>query len=315
MRHQSWLDIIIASLRDEIPVARLIILSAKGSTPREAGAELYTTRDTQSGTIGGGTLEFEAVHMARHEMQDLQETSETGFRRLIRDFALGPDLGQCCGGHVRVLIEIFTPSCLGALTDMKAGDAPAYCHDLRSQDLAIPHHKIASGLLYDVKKDQLIMPHNPAPTPVYIYGAGHVGQALIAVTAGLHIDRIWVDVSADRFPNEKPFDVTIVPAVDMSVIAAHAPKDAIHIVMTYSHQFDEAICQALLVRGQFGHLGLIGSQTKKARFAKRLRSAGIAQAMIERLNCPIGLVQIKDKSPAHVALSIAGQIAVWLEMP
>ena len=101
----------------------------------------------------------------------------------------------------------------------------------------------------------------------------------------------------------------------MSVIAAHAPKDAIHIVMTYSHQFDEAICQALLVRGQFGHLGLIGSQTKKARFAKRLRSAGIAQAMIERLNCPIGLVQIKDKSPAHVALSIAGQIAVWLEMP
>lgn len=315
MRHQSWLDIIIASLRDDTPVARLVIISAKGSAPREAGAEAYVTQQSQSGTIGGGTLEFEAVHIARRTTADSTDKPQTGFRRLIRDFALGPDLGQCCGGHVRLLIEIFNPSCLEALIAIKEANAPAYCHDLGTQQIATPHHKIASGLCYDQKKEQLILADNPAPTPVYIYGAGHVGQALIAVTNALYIDRIWVDTSRDRFPNEAPSDVTIVPASDMSIIAAHAPKDAIHIVMTYAHHLDEAICQALLAKGDFAHLGLIGSNTKKARFAKHFAAAGIGQEMIDRLNCPIGLADIKDKSPAHVALSIAGQIAVWLERP
>ncbi len=87
MRNQRWLDRIIASLRDDTPMARLIILSAKGSVPREAGAELYTTQDEQSGTIGGGTLEFEAVHIARRALKDIPDK---GFMRLIREFALGP---------------------------------------------------------------------------------------------------------------------------------------------------------------------------------------------------------------------------------
>ncbi len=214
---------------------------------------------------------------------------------------------------MRVLIEVFAPSCLGALSEMNMANAPAYFHDLSSQQLASPYHKTASAFSYDQKKDHLILRDTPAPTPVYIYGAGHVGQALIAVTSGLYIDRIWVDTAPERFPATTAADVTIVPAPDMSVIAQHAPKGAIHIVMTYSHNYDEAICQTLLSKGDFGYLGLIGSHTKKARFAKRLKSVGIEESVIERMQCPIGLSQIKDKSPAHVALSIAGQIAVWLE--
>ena len=99
----------------------------------------------------------------------------------------------------------------------------------------------------------------------------------------------------------------------MAQIAAHAPEGAFHIIVTYSHQFDEAITHALLAKGVFGKIGLIGSATKKARFAKRFRAAGLAQDAIDRVQCPVGLPDVKGKAPAHVALSIAGQIAVWLE--
>lgn len=108
-------------------------------------------------------------------------------------------------------------------------------------------------------------------------------------------------------------DITLVPARDMAVIAKNAPKDAYHIIVTYSHQIDEAICHALLSSAQYGRIGLIGSQTKKARFAKRLAEAGHNADQIADIICPIGLKEITSKDPAYVALSIAGQLAMWQE--
>ena len=308
----DWLAEITASLHQDKPVARLIILSAKGSTPRGAGAELIITQERQSGSIGGGALEYQATHIARDALASLPAT---GFVRFVRDFALGPDLGQCCGGNLRVLFECFAPATLADLQAMQSAEAKAYHHDLNSQTLAEPYQGKMTGQFfsYDRASAELVMAAKTARTPLYIYGAGHVGRALLNVTSALAVDRIWVDSAPNRFPEETPEDVTIAPARDMAQIAAHAPEGAFHIIVTYSHQFDEAITHALLAKGVFGKIGLIGSATKKARFAKRFRAAGLAQDAIDRVQCPVGLPDVKGKAPAHVALSIAGQIAVWLE--
>ena len=308
----GWLAQILTSLRQDKPVARLIILSAKGSTPRGAGAELIITQEGQSGSIGGGALEYQASHIARETLASLPAT---GFARFIRDFALGPDLGQCCGGNVRVLFEFFAPAALVDLQALQLAEPQAYQHDLTSQIIpkAYDSNIMRTSFSYNKASGHLIMAARTARTPLYIYGAGHVGRALVNVTNALAVERIWVDSAAERFEDVAPDDVTIAPARDMAQIAAHAPHGAFHIIVTYSHQFDEAITHALLAKGVFGKIGLIGSATKKARFAKRFLAAGIAQDAIDKVQCPVGLPDVKGKEPAHVALSIAGQIAVWLE--
>lgn len=308
----DWLAQIIASLRQDKPIARLVILSAKGSTPRAAGATLNITQEGQSGSIGGGALEYQATHIAREALTDLPAS---GFVRFVRTFALGPDLGQCCGGNLQVLFECFAPAALAHLAALQLAAPQAYRHDLNSQKIATPYQDDMMGqsFLYDKASSTLIMAAKTALTPLYIYGAGHVGRALIDVTNALAVERIWVDSAPSRFPEVAPADVTIAPAKDMTQIAAHAPEGAYHIIVTYSHQFDEAITHRLLAKGVFGKIGLIGSVTKKARFAKRFLAAGIAQDAIDRVQCPVGLPDVRGKAPAHVALSIAGQIAVWLE--
>jgi len=308
----DWLTKILTSLRQDKPVARLIILSAKGSAPRGAGAELIITQEGQSGSIGGGALEYQASHIARETLASLPAT---GFARFIRDFALGPDLGQCCGGNVRVLFEFFAPAALVDLQALQSAEPQAYQHDLTSQIIAKAYDGDIkrTSFSYNKASGHLIMAARTARTPLYIYGAGHVGRALVNVTNALAVERIWVDSAAERFEDVAPDDVTIAPARDMAQIAAHAPHGAFHIIVTYSHQFDEAITHALLAKGVFGKVGLIGSATKKARFAKRFLAAGIAQDAIDKVQCPVGLPDVKGKEPAHVALSIAGQIAVWLE--
>ena len=307
---QNWLDEALPLIAAGTAVMRCIVLSVKGSAPRDVGAEMLVMPEHQSGTIGGGALEYQAASFARERLASLPET---GFMRDTRAFALGPDLGQCCGGYVVVLFEGFGLQSLPALQKIQQEKPIALCHEINSQALPSSSEEAAPAPLFDKDKALLFMPHQPAKRPLYIYGAGHVGRALINTTNELALERIWVDSAPSRFPAHVPDDVRVVTASDMAVIARYAPEGAIHIIVTYSHQFDEAITHALLKAGNFGHIGLIGSQTKKARFDKRFLAAGLPEALIARVQCPVGLPDIKDKAPAHVALSIAGQIAVWLE--
>lgn len=306
-----WLDEVIAHLGIHQSVARLVIIAAKGSAPRGTGAEMIVTADTQTGTIGGGALEYQASHLAR---QNLADMPASGFARLVRNFALGPDLGQCCGGNVRVLSELFTPAILPELIALQEADAPAYCHELTTQNMPLFYDDdVVSSPHLDKAQERFYMPAKSARQRLYIYGAGHVGRALIAATNDLGLDRVWVDSAPERFPDNVTDDVTIVPARDMARIAHHAPRGAFHIIVTYSHQIDEAITYALLAKQGSDKIGLIGSRTKKARFDKRFAAQGLSQAAIAGYQCPVGLSAIQGKSPPHVALSIAGQIAVWLE--
>lgn len=141
----------------------------------------------------------------------------------------------------------------------------------------------------------------PARRPLWIYGAGHVGRAIVHVMQPLPDFAItWVDVAADRFPQT---DVTTLVAVDPAQAVRHAPDDAAHLILTYSHAVDLALCHAILQR-RFDSVGLIGSATKWARFRGRLAALGHTPAQIARIACPIGDPSL-GKHPAALALGVA----------
>ncbi|WP_027258240.1 xanthine dehydrogenase accessory protein XdhC [Leisingera aquimarina] len=296
----------IAALRAAVAehgrVVRVVIASIRGSSPREAGTAMLIWRDGQSGTIGGGTLEFEAAEAAR--MQTVSKTFST--------HALGPDLGQCCGGAVTLLSEVYEAADLAALDSeviaRPASPAPVppsipmtvkrILVSARSQGLA-PGPQLVDGWMIEPV-------YNPSK-PVWIWGAGHVGRALVNVLAPLPDLLItWVDTTAERFPAEIPAGITAVPAADPALLVPHAPENAAHLVLTYSHALDLALCHALLGRS-FAFAGLIGSRTKWARFSSRLAALGHSPERISRITCPIGDPQL-GKHPQMIAVGVAAQL-------
>lgn len=139
---------------------------------------------------------------------------------------------------------------------------------------------------------------------IWIYGAGHVGRALVNTLAGLpDVAITWVDTSADRFPDTVPVNVTALPAANPALAAKHAPSNAEHLILTYAHDMDLAICHALL-SGDFGSVGLIGSATKWARFKTRLGALGHVPARIAQIACPIGDPSL-GKHPSQIAIGVA----------
>lgn len=144
----------------------------------------------------------------------------------------------------------------------------------------------------------------PERAPLWIYGAGHVGRALVSVMAPLpEFEITWVDTDSARFPASVPDNVTCLIAADPVRVVAHAPDDAAHLVLTYSHDLDLALCHAILSRS-FASAGLIGSATKWARFRRRLQALGHDPAKIARIACPIGDPSL-GKHPQAIALGVA----------
>lgn len=286
------------------------------------------------GTIGGGQLEFEAIAHARDM---LAGNAEVAWLRELRTWPLGPSLGQCCGGTVRVLFERYSAleheTCVRDLA-MAANGAALVLHDIASghppvlvtarqdaKNLPLPLARTASDMLSGARALQpmflparagqgayFIEPVAAARIPLFVYGAGHVGQAIVKIASDLEFDILWVDTHAERFPPAVPAGVTKVAARQPERVAAAAPSGAFHLVLTYSHAIDLAICQALLAAPDFRFLGLIGSKTKKARFLSRLRESGIASPTLARLTCPIGIGAMRGKEPATIAVGAAAQL-------
>lgn len=143
---------------------------------------------------------------------------------------------------------------------------------------------------------------------VVLFGAGHVGKALVAVLGGLDCRVTWIDGRADAFPAEVPANVTVeisdAPVYDV----AEAPAGAAYLVMTHSHDLDQDLVEAILRRGDAAYCGLIGSATKRARFEKRLAKKGLDAATLARLTCPIGVPGVAGKKPAEIAVAVAAQL-------
>ena len=302
-----WIDHLTHELNNQDSLCLVVISRVEGSTPRELGAMMVVSQDGFWGSIGGGMLEHDALYQAKAVLNASPDDRPSD-RRFWRDYPLGPSLGQCCGGFVSVLIEQINRSDQSHWHDLAAKQSgflilpddaqnPVYWSDQPDG-----HQELGGGL---------VLPLTPESVPLYLYGAGHVGRAVIDVTGGLPLDRHWVDTGADRFPDDIPPDVTVISASDPAQIPQYAPKGAIHLVMSYSHQIDLEICAEVLKQGHHYKIGLIGSATKWARFRSRLKQMGFAEAVIDDIQCPVGLKAISGKEPARVALSVAGQLAEW----
>jgi xanthine dehydrogenase accessory factor len=299
----SWIEAARDLIARDGGVVRASLVGVRGSAPREAGAMMLITRTDIWQTIGGGSLEFEVMARARAML----DNPAAPWQRQVISAALGPDMGQCCGGHVKVLLERFGAAEIDQLAALGGGRRLA--HPLAGTGPPVNAGDAMIGLTDD--RSAFVAPVAQPGRPLFLYGAGHIGRALAPHLVALQLDLHWVDVEEARFPPEMPGGVTRVVASDPTVIAAHAPADAVHLVITHNHALDEAICHRILTGPCFARLGLIGSATKAARFRSRLTKAGVAPEVLDRLVCPVGLPSITGKHPARVALSIAAGVAIW----
>ncbi len=282
-------------------VARVVIAGIKGSSPREAGAAMLVWDTGQSGTIGGGALEFQATEAARAALQ--------GGGDRLSSHALGPDLGQCCGGRVMLWREIFDADRLSRLENRSVIARPTDGSDMPLAVKRLLAQARGEGIMPvpGLVQGWMVEPVQAPALPVWIWGAGHVGRALVSVLAPLpDVDITWIDTAAERFPDDVPERVTVLPAARPETLMAHAPRDAHHLILTYSHALDLTLCHAALNRG-FASAGLIGSATKWARFRKRLGELGHSAQSVGSITCPIGDPTL-GKHPQAIAVGVAGRL-------
>ena len=123
----------------------------------------------------------------------------------------------------------------------------------------------------------------------------------------------WIDPRAGAFPSHVPANVTCRTGNEPVGLLEQAPNGAFVAIMTHSHALDLDVAAAALKARRFAYVGLIGSATKRARFASTLRQIGLAGDDIDRLICPIGLTEIRDKAPAAIAAAIAAQLLIRRE--
>jgi xanthine dehydrogenase accessory factor len=248
------------------PAVLVSVAASRGSVPREVGAWMGVFASGLVGTIGGGHLEWDAERRAR---EALARPPAGAWEEAV---ALGPSLGQCCGGTVRLRFEC-----------VSAADAPALTERLR-QPLQ----------------------------PLALFGGGHVGRALVQALSPLPYAVRWVDSRDEVFPDALAPTVHTEHSDPVQAAVRELAAGSHVLIMSFSHAEDLDIVAACLARvrqqDDLGFIGLIGSRTKWATFGRRLRERGFSEAECQRVTCPIGLPGITGKAPAVIAASVVAQL-------
>ena len=344
---------IVNALNSHGSCALVTQLEVQGSAPREAGARMVVMPDgTFTGTIGGGALEWHILARA----QKMLRVGEAGLD--IARHALGPEMGQCCGGAVQIMIEAWTAKRLAEAEALSAAEAAGpfvsegvVSGDAVSRTVQVVASGIGDGMTHDpdmpasgltrgstlpqhasldslsagpsgqargrqVGRDgpRLFERFGQRATQVYLFGAGHVGRALMLALAPLPFAVTWIDERRGAFPAAVPGNVTMVATDELVDQLSAAPDSAMVVAMTHSHARDFEIVAAALAQDRFAYVGVIGSKTKRARFSSRLRKAGLAEHIVSQLICPIGVAGIASKAPASIAAGVAAQLLQFDEL-
>ena len=283
-------------------MALVTVLATQGSAPLPAGSRMVVNAGgIVAGSVGGGALEFQAIKQA----VAILDHAPGEWR--VQDYPLGPLLGQCCGGKVRLLVERLDPQASGWLADVMPGGAvrhvfAARAIERRAAPIAVQtpvsarDPKPVAGFGYTEIFGEV-------PRPVLLFGAGHVGAALVRVLKPLPFALDWYDCRGE-FSRD---GVVIAGEEALLAAVAGACDKAAVLIVTHDHALDYRLAEAALGR-DFALVGVIGSATKRARFLSRLALAGLGEAARARLVCPIGLPQIRGKDPAVIAIAVAGQL-------
>ena len=327
----DWLAQLQALGRDGVPCVLITVAVVKGSAPRETGTKMLVSQDKVFGTIGGGHLELKAVEIARERLSAHPEESV----RTLHRFPLGPSLGQCCGGVVILALETIPasqPAWIATLARLQQDNSAAVLvsaaehklivtaadswgnlgnEALQSEAVNAARHLLLqdAGTLLQTSKETLILePIRPCDLHIVLFGAGHVGRALVSVLSGLPCRITWVDSREDQFPERIADNVIPTISDDPLFEVDQAVADSYFLIMTHSHALDLELCERILQRGDFRYCGLIGSQSKRNRFEKRLGLQGLTTQDLQRLRCPIGINGISSKHPTAIAIAVAAEI-------
>ncbi len=282
---KTW-STIAASIERHGSCAMVTIIDVKGSAPRETGTRMLVTPAGTHGTIGGGALEWQAIASAQKQTQGTSR----------KTYTLGPDLGQCCGGVVTLVTEVFNRQSLHQVQELAAREQ----RENFTSEGRCPLITFAETF-------------GETRTRLYLLGAGHVGRALMLPLATLPFDVVWLDLRPDSFPQISPENIKITPSQDPTSELSDCTQNSLALVMSHSHALDLAFTEACLRNPSIAHVGLIGSATKRARFFSRLRAAGMSEVQLSKLTCPIGVPGITSKNPASIAISTAAQLLQWRE--
>ncbi len=326
---EDWLQAAasVAGLTDARPAVLVTVAAVEGSVPREPGARMLVDASRQWGTVGGGHLELRGVETARAMLAQ-------GEARRLERFPLGPSLGQCCGGVVQLAFEVLDAGHAALLAQRTNEDswrlvaldgAPALAlfdaDGKQIQGEPAPGFTLGPGtpqFTHIMREpggrrwlvDKVEAPHEH----LMLFGAGHVGAAIVRALADLPCRVTWVDEREDLFPAQVPANVTVEATDTPEALAEAAAPGTSFLVMTHSHALDQRLAEAILKRPSVAEdwFGLIGSNTKRKQFEHRLRDRGVGQARLDAMVCPIGVPGIEGKQPAVIAVAVAAQLLmVW----
>jgi xanthine dehydrogenase accessory factor len=262
----------LATLQDWLalePAVLVCVRATQGSVPREAGTWMAVFAGRVLGTIGGGHLEFDAIALARAALAG-------GAVEAQRRFALGPSLGQCCGGVVQLGFERVQPTCAAALIE------------------------------------RLQTEQDARRMPVALFGGGHVGRAIVRALAPLPVRVHWIDSRDEVFPEPLPPQVQAEHSAPVQAAVRDLATGSRVLIMSFSHAEDLEVVASCLTRlrerGDLPFVGLIGSKTKWATFRHRLEARGFTAAELSCITCPIGVPGVVGKEPEVIAAAVAAQL-------
>ena len=262
---QNWQTLGLLLARE--PAVLVTVARVRGSGPREEGAWMAVGAASLLGTIGGGQLEFDAIAQARAAL------ASGAVAEPLRRFALGPSLGQCCGGVVHLSFEL-----LGAA------------------DITGLRERLAPTPLMSVA----------------LFGGGHVGRAIALVLARLPIDLHWIDSRDEIFPEALPEGVRAEHSDPVQRAVQDLAPGSRVLIMSFSHAEDLDIVAACLQRqrerADLPFIGLIGSKSKWASFRHRLEARGFTAEELAHITSPIGVPGIAGKQPEVIAVAVAAQL-------
>jgi xanthine dehydrogenase accessory factor len=280
----SLSDVLFNALHERHRCVFLLVASTQGSVPREVGASMIVTANGTHGTIGGGHLELKAIEHAR-AMFEANATVATQ-----RHFPLGPALGQCCGGAVSILFAPINETHRDEIAKIATIEERGGSYDFTR--ITDSEETITVRLEFN-------------PWYIVVFGAGHVGKAIVEVCATLPCRMTWIDEREAEFPKQVAPNVRVVNSDFPAHEVKRIPAGAQVLVLTHSHALDLDVCFALLKRNDLSYCGLIGSQTKAATFRKRFAQRGYSAHEISRIICPIGRAELTSKHPGAIAIGVA----------
>jgi len=320
----SWMREALMRLDHAAPCVLVSIAGVAGSAPREAGAKMIVGAADFWGTIGGGALEHVCIEQARALL------AKSTDRARAQDYPLGPLLGQCCGGKVRIALERLGEGDRDWLETACALDKDCVDYHLvlplldgvREAIAGWPSNQSepgvvllgadgsALGLLHREKWVSRVEAVRPRARRVCLLGGGHVGAALANVLKTLPVHLDWVE---SREGAEGGGHGGARLSDDPVQEVRFAAPNTAFVILTHSHALDFDLVAAALKRNDALYVGVIGSKTKRQRFLNRLETAGLSEEQRAHMVCPIGAIGLSSKEPSVIALAVATELMLKFE--